>query len=228
MGVRFRFDTLADVADVLALDPDIVVIATGGLPNVDIVEGSELAVSGWSVLGGEVAPIGDVLIFDDHAGHPGLAAAEYLCGRGAAVEIVTPERFFAADIGGLNHAAYARAFDAAGVRVTINRRLLSLRRDGNRVAAILGSDYSDTTEERSVDHVVIEHGTLPSADLYFALKDLSINRGAVDYAALIAGSPQVSCQNPAGTFRLYRIGDAVSGRNIHAAIYDGLRLMMTH
>ena len=30
--------------------------------------------------------------------------------------------------------------------------------------------------------------------------------------------------NPAGGYLLYRIGDAVSSRNIHAAIYDALRL----
>jgi hypothetical protein len=31
-------------------------------------------------------------------------------------------------------------------------------------------------------------------------------------------------RNPDGRFRLFRIGDAVSSRNIHAAIYDALRL----
>jgi hypothetical protein len=30
--------------------------------------------------------------------------------------------------------------------------------------------------------------------------------------------------NPDGRFRLYRIGDAVAARNVHAAIYDALRL----
>jgi len=32
-------------------------------------------------------------------------------------------------------------------------------------------------------------------------------------------------RNPEGAFALYRIGDAVSARNTHAAIYDALRLM---
>ena len=31
-------------------------------------------------------------------------------------------------------------------------------------------------------------------------------------------------RNPAGAFRLFRIGDAVASRNIHAAIFDALRL----
>ena len=47
-------------------------------------------------------------------------------------------------------------------------------------------------------------------------------------AALIMGGstkPQTIVTNPEGSFRLFRIGDAVSSRNIHAAIYDALRLM---
>jgi hypothetical protein len=46
----------------------------------------------------------------------------------------------------------------------------------------------------------------------------------VDYEALVAGRPQTVMRNGDGRFRLFRIGDAVSSRNIHAAIYDALRL----
>ena len=43
-------------------------------------------------------------------------------------------------------------------------------------------------------------------------------------SALIAGRPQAVATNPDGHFQLFRVGDAVSSRNIHAAIYDSLRL----
>ena len=72
--------------------------------------------------------------------------------------------------------------------------------------------------------MVVEHGTLPLDDLYFDLKEDSINRGEVDYQALIHSRPQTIAANPDANFRLFRIGDAVSSRNIHAAIYDALRL----
>jgi hypothetical protein len=72
--------------------------------------------------------------------------------------------------------------------------------------------------------VVAEHGTLPRADLYFALKPFSSNRGETDLRALAAGKPQTLVRNPEGRFRLYRVGDAVASRNIHAAIYDSLRI----
>lgn len=79
-------------------------------------------------------------------------------------------------------------------------------------------------EVRQVDQIVVNHAKQPLADLYFELKLLSENLGAVDYDALIDGLPQTLNGGP-GVFRLYRIGDAVASRNTHAAIYDALRLV---
>ena len=224
-GVELRFSTWAEAGDVLALEPDVVFVATGGIPNTDVLEtGEELVVSTWDLLSGQVKPAERVLVFDDHAAHPAMQATELLAEAGSSVELVTPERFFAVEIGGLNHAAYARVFHRRGVRITINTRLRSVRRQGNALVATLGSDYGERTEERHVDQVVVEHGTLPMAELYEALKPHSVNLGEVDYPALLAGRPQELVRNAAGRFRLFRVGDAVAGRNIHAAIYDSLRL----
>ena len=225
LGVEMHFNRLAEAGDVLAENPDIVIVATGGLPNTSVLEsGDDLVVSSWDILSGDVKPADDVLVFDDNGAHPGLQAAELIAEAGATLEIVTPERFFGAEIGGLNHVPYAACFQRHGTRITINSRLLSVRRDGNKLSATIGSDYDDRTDDRLVNQVVVEHGTLPLDDLYFALKEGSSNRGEVDYHALIAGRPQQVVTNPDGAYRLYRIGDAVSSRNIHAAIYDALRL----
>ncbi|MEL7544199.1 MAG: NADH:flavin oxidoreductase [Pseudomonadota bacterium] len=231
--VAFTFNTYADESDVLNDEPDLVIVATGGLPQTDILsEGNDLVVSGWDILSGDVAPGERVLLFDDNAAHAGFVAAEFLARAGADLEIVTPERFFAADIGGLNHVKYAEAFAEHDVRVTINTRLLSAERDGNALKATLGSDYGPRTWTRTVDQIVVEHGTQPLDELYFALKPRSRNLGAVDYDALIAGRPQTINGGPRGGhgdasgdgFQLFRIGDAVASRNIHASIYDALRL----
>ena len=225
LGVEIRFDTFAEADMVMAMDPDVVIVATGGLaqsPPLDA--GSDLVTSTWDVLAGAVHPAGRVLLFDDNGGHPGMSAAEVLARAGVELEVVTPERFFAPDVGGLNHVPYARALHEAGSRITINSRLVAVRRDGSDLIATIGSDYSALCVERRVDHVVVEHGTTPMADLYFGLKECSSNRGAVDHSALIGGRPQTLRANPSGRFQLFRIGDAVSSRNIHAAIYDALRL----
>jgi hypothetical protein len=111
------------------------------------------------------------------------------------------------------------------VTFTVARRLLDVQRDGNRLKAMIGTDYSDLKTEKTYDQVVVNYGTLPLDDLYFDLKPLSSNGGAVDYDAFINGDPQNVIRNPDGAFALYRIGDAVSARNTHAAIYDALRLV---
>ena len=225
--VTFLFNTFADADGVKALNPDVVIIATGGLPNINIVPGSQHAVSTWDILSGDVKPAERVLLFDDNAAHPGLAAAEMIAQVGSTLEIITPERFFAADIGGLNHAKYAECFDQFGVQLTINKRLMGVERDGNILRASIGSDYSDRTEQRIVDQVVIEHGTLPLDDVYFDLKPESRNLGALDLGALRDGQSQTLSSNPDGAFQLFRSGDAVASRNVHAAIYDALRLCMS-
>jgi len=224
-GVRFEFNTLADENDVTGAEPDLVIIATGGLANTEILEnGSDLVVSGWDILSGDTRPGARVLLYDDNAAHPGLAVGEYIARAGSRLEIVTPERFFAADVGGLNHVKYAECFAECGTRITINTRLVAVERKGNRLIARLGSDYAGKRRTRQVDQVVVEHGTLPLDELYFDLKPLSSNLGAVDYQALINGRPQRLRPNRKGSFQLFRIGDAIASRNIHAAIYDALRL----
>jgi hypothetical protein len=74
-----------------------------------------------------------------------------------------------------------------------------------------------------VDQIVGEHGTFANDELYRALKPLSSNGGAVDYEALVKGGNVFPSRNADGAFALLRIGDAVASRNIHAAIYDGIR-----
>jgi NADPH-dependent 2,4-dienoyl-CoA reductase/sulfur reductase-like enzyme len=210
---------------VLAETPDIVVVATGGLPNTEFLEkGRDLVVTTWDILSGDVRPAQEVLLFDDNGAQVGMQAAEMIAEAGGHLEIATPERFFAPEVGGLNHARYAEQFQKHRVQITINRRLVGVAREGNKLRARLGSDYGPTVEERLVDQVVVEHGTRPLDELYFALKEGSTNRGEVDYPAFIGGRPQAIRSNPAGSYRLYRIGDAVASRNVHAAIYDGLRL----
>lgn len=225
LGAAIHYDVYAEPEDVLALEPDLVVVATGGVAQMPEVEsGDELLTSSWDILAGAVKPTGPVLLFDDNGGHPGMSAAEVIAETGAELEVVSPERFFAPEMGGMNHVPYARAFAEKKVRVTINTRLKSVRRDGNALVAVLGSDFSTKTEqERRVAQVVVEHGTAANAELYLALKPMSKNLGAVDYRALIARKPPLPMKQPDSRFDLIRIGDAVASRNIHAAIYDALR-----
>jgi 2,4-dienoyl-CoA reductase-like NADH-dependent reductase (Old Yellow Enzyme family)/thioredoxin reductase len=225
-GVTFRFNTFADADTVLATAPDVVIVATGGLPHTHVPgAGNDLVSSAWDILSGDVKPGRNVLIFDDAGDHAGLQAADLISATGATVEIVTPDRSFAPEVMAMNLVPYMRALQARDTTFTVTWRLLSVVREGNQLRVTLGSDYSDIRRDRLVDQVIVNHGTRPLDDLYFDLKPLSANLGEVDYAALVTGGVQQIARNPQGRFRLFRIGDAVAARNTHAAIYDALRLL---
>jgi len=225
LGVRFEFDTWADLEAVTAHQPDVVFVATGGVPNTEVLKsGNELVVSAWDIISGHVKPGTDVLIFDDAGDHTALQAAEVIAAAGGRVEIVTPDRTFSPEVMAMNLVPYMRSLQKQDVTFTVTYRLRSVALDGNRLRASLGSDYGAIDRERVVDQVVVNNGTLPADDLYFELKPLSHNLGAVDYSALVAGAAQSAPRNTSGFFELYRIGDAVAARNVHAAIYDAARL----
>ena len=226
--VEFRFNTLAEAGDVIAEAPDVVIVATGGLPGTELFEaghGNDLLVTSWDILSGDVKPSGSVLIYDEAGDHAALQAAEMVVNSGAKVEVMTPDRVFAPDIMAMNLVPYMRALQDREATFTVTRRLLDVSRAGNRIRAVIGTDYSDHRYEAEYDQVVLNYGTQPLGDLYFDLKEASSNRGEVDHGALIGGRPQAIATNPGGSFQLFRIGDAVSARNTHAAIYDALRLM---
>jgi N-methyl-L-proline demethylase len=226
LGVTVSYNTLVELDDVRAIAPDIVIIATGGLPQLpELADGGDRVVTSWDVLSGAVIPTGEVLLYDDNGTHSAMSAAEMIARSGASLEIVTPERMLAIDVGGLNHVPYARTFNETDTRITLNQRMTAVRPELGRLCVELGSDHSTHKTARHVDSVVVDFGTAVNADLYFELRPESSNLGAVDYGALMEGRPQSVCKNDAGTFQLFRIGDAVSSRNIHAAIYDALRLV---
>jgi N-methyl-L-proline demethylase len=225
-GVKFRFNTWAEAATVEAENPDVVIIATGGLPHTDVLtRGNDLVVSSWDIISGDVKPGTNVLIFDDAGDHAGLQAAEIIATSGARVEVMTPDRSFAPEVMAMNLVPYMRALQKLDVTFTVTYRLDAVEKHGNQLIAHVGSDYGGIAKQQTVDQVVINHGTIPLDDLYFELKPRSSNLGAVDYDDLIAGKPQPAAPNPQGAYQLYRIGDAVAARNTHAAVYDALRLV---
>lgn len=225
LGVQFHFNTWADVETVEAETPDVVIIATGGLPHIDVLPaGNELVVSSWDIISGDVKPGTNVLIYDDAGDHAALQAAEIAAKSGAKVEIMTRDRAFAPEVMGMNLVPYIRALQKIETTFTVTYTLTAVERSGNQLLAHIGSDYGGVDKRKLFDQVVVNHGTRPLDELYFELKPQSINGGEVSHNQLIAGEAQSVTRNENGTFQLFRIGDAVAARNTHAAIYDGLRI----
>lgn len=225
LGVTFHFNTWAETDTITAEKPDVVIIATGGLPHTEVLtRGNDLVVSSWDIISGDVKPGTNVLVFDDAGDHAGLQAAEFLAKAGAKVEIMTPDRSFAPEVMAMNLVPYMRSLQKLDVNFTVTFRLESAERNGNQIVAMVGSDYGGVSKQRIVDQIVVNHGTIPLDQLYFDLKPLSSNLGETSYDELLEGKPQSVVRNREGLFQLFRIGDAVAARNTHAAIYDGLRI----
>jgi len=221
LGIDIRWNTLADQVAVMAEAPDVVIIATGGLPDTDFVAGGDHALSVWEALDGRALE-GQVLVYDDNGQYPGPSAADALSRRaGVSVELVTPDRAAAMGMGTLNYPVFMRNFYANGVTVTPDHRIASVVRDGNRLAVRFTNEFDGPDITRIVDHLVVEHGTLPLDELADDLRADAANGGVIDQAAFIANTAQPV---EAGGYQLFTIGDAVASRNIHAAIYDALRL----
>ncbi len=228
LGLEIRYGALVERKDVVAESPDVVIIATGGIPNTGfLASGESLVCSTWDVLGSSTPLTGNVLVYDDNGSYPGMDAAEVLAESGATVQFVTPERMLAPDVGSMNSPAYLNAFAKHNVEITLARRLLSVSRGvDHKLVAELYSEYAEVTTICEVDHVVVEHGTVANDELYFSLIDGSTNRGEVDYDALLHGRAQQVTRDANGNYQLFRIGDAVSSRNIHACMLSAMRLCM--
>ena len=225
LGVEVRFNFYAEVSDVLAENPEVVIVAAGGLPNTEFLrDGADLVIPSWDILAGTVKAEKNILLFDDNGQHPGISCAEFLANSETKLEYVTPERIIAPDVGGTNYPAYLRAFHLNEVKITLNHRLTEVHRNDSGLTAVLYNEYTHANIERSVEQIVVEHGTLPLDELYLGLREQSSNGGELDLEALISGKPQNIICNTEGNFKLFRVGDAVASRNIHSAIYDSLRL----
>ncbi|MEQ1577646.1 MAG: NADH:flavin oxidoreductase [Hyphomicrobium sp.] len=230
LGVDRRLGVEATQDMILAERPDIVVLAVGGRPHADQVPewgvSAGLAVSSWDILSGKVAPAECVLVYDSISTHAGFGTADFIASRGSAVEMVTPDVKVADDVGGTTFPIFYRRMYAQGIIPTPNHALERVYAEGNKKIAVLRNEYTHQLEERAVDQVVIENGITPNTGLYWTLKDGSLNRGQTDIDALVAAQAQPALQQQTGDgkYLLFRVGDCVSMHNIHAAIYDSLRL----
>ena len=224
LGVDVRINVLADAVEVLKEKPEVIIIATGGTPVIGHFPGSELAVTTWDLLARQVEPGKDVLIFDEAGGHGGLSTAEDIAKRGSNVELVSPDRTHGAEVGHNHLVPHMTELYRAGVKLSVDLRLLEVRRSGNKLVAVLANTYSGETEERVVDQIVGDYGTLPDDDLYESLKPDSKNLGELDLHALAAFTAQKTVHNKRGDFFLYKVGDAWASRNVHAAIFDAARI----
>jgi hypothetical protein len=223
LDVDVRLNTYAEPDDVRAFAPDIVVVATGGVPDFGWLQGGEHATSAWSLIDGSVAPAERVLVYDGSGRHTAMVAAEKVAAAGKKVSLVTLDDHLCMDLTSPEQTFWKRRAHQLRLPLSFDLQLVGIARRGNALVARFSNELTNETVEEEADQIVVEQGTLPVAEVYEALRSGSTNDGVTDIDALIAGQPQPRLRDGKG-YELHRIGDAVSSRNIHSAIYDALRL----
>jgi 2,4-dienoyl-CoA reductase-like NADH-dependent reductase (Old Yellow Enzyme family) len=226
LGVVFRYNSFADRAVIEAENPDVVIIATGGLPDrmEDEVEGADLAETVWDMIETPRPPQGAVLLYDGLGTIAGAAGAEMLADQGAQLVYVTPDKQAGIETSYLDRPFIMRELYRAGAALHPDRRLKRISRNGNRIEATFVNEYTEAEETMHCDRMVIERGTVPADELYHEMRAGSVNDGVTDLDALVAGYRQDVSLNADGRYELHRIGDAISSRDIHAAMLDAMRL----
>jgi 2,4-dienoyl-CoA reductase-like NADH-dependent reductase (Old Yellow Enzyme family) len=201
LGVDVRLGSEVAEHDVLALEPDRVVMATGSRPTpkpigllsygVEDPPGGEGRVTtAYAVLADRAQPRGTVIVVDDGEGSwKSVSVAEALLDAGGRVTLATPLPVIGASIGAHSMDALLPRLFSKGILAspfTIYRGM----EDGLVRLTVQGRD-----EEREADWVVIAGWHEPHSSLYFALK----------------GKVQ----------DLVRIGDCVAARTMLDAIREG-------
>ena len=224
LGVDVRMNSYAEMDDILREHPDAVIIATGGIPDADWLEGGEHCDTVWQVLEDASRVKRDVLVYDGTGRHQAVSCALHLAEQGHEVQFVTLDDNVGAEMEYPSRTIYRKRFAENGVGVTTDHALTLVRRSGNRLVAEFRHELTGASLELTASQVVVEHGTVPVTELFDALRARSINDGVTDIEALLARRPQLADRPTDGAFELHRIGDAVTSRNVHGAIYDALRL----
>ena len=229
-NVKFNFNVVAESQDVIGEKPDTVIIATGGMPNLELFETKkdlENVYTSWDIISGDIKLSDNILIYDEAGDHTGMQSAEIAIKEGSTVEFMTPDRLISSEIMGMNLTPYLKNLQDKKITYSIAKRLLDVSIKGNKLNALIGSDYDENFKyNSSYDQVFLNYGIKPLDELYYSLVPFSKNKGEVDYNKFINGDEQDIIKSDNNKFNLFRIGDAVSSRNIHAAIYDALRLVI--
>jgi 2,4-dienoyl-CoA reductase-like NADH-dependent reductase (Old Yellow Enzyme family) len=223
LEVSVRLDTYADENDVLSEAPDIVIVATGGMPDMEWIAGAQRCTSVWDVLSGNVPLKPDVVVYDGTGRNPAAQVAEMAAASGSRVRFFSADGFLAQELPYAERVVWKKRFYEHAIPTMFDVELSDVTHAGNRLVGTFRNIYTGEMQNIDAEQIVVEHGTLPFDSLYYALREHSSNDGVTSLKELLEGRPQPRGIRAEG-FQLHRIGDAVASRNIHAAILDAARL----
>ncbi len=222
LGVDVRCNVYADAETVLAEKPDCVFIATGGMPAEQDFPGSQLAITSWDILSGDVKPAPDILICDGTGRHEAVSCADHLSALGHNVTLTTIDENSATEMGYPDRAVYRKRLYQQNVVTLPDLRLSAIKQEGNHLVATLTNELTGQSQDITTTQIISEAGTDPMADVFVELKTASNNKGITDIDAMAAYQAQPASEDEG--FSLYCLGDAVTSRSIHASILEAYRI----
>ncbi len=195
LGVEVRTGVFATPETVLAEKPDVVIVATGSMPDRSTIPGADgpNVADTIDILSGEIKPGKRVVVVDRLGFHEATSVAEYLAEQGCEVEVVTPTLYVGQDLSvTLDLENWYRQARRLGIKCTPNH-------------SVLGIDNGTVTALHNYSGQIVSFGPADTVVL-------AVHRKADDglYRALKGRVPA-----------LYRIGDCVTPRRAHAAIIEG-------
>ena len=224
LGVDMRTNTYADSPAVLAKNPDVVIVATGGIPDTEWLEGAELCDTVWDVLSGQVPVMQDILVYDGTGRQAAPSCALDLARKGMKVSIATPDEALAVEMPYQDKTGFRKLAAELEIETRVEVRLAKVIRQGDGLLATFRHELTGRESTHVALQVIIENGTVPMEEIYLDLKGQSKNLGVTDLRYITGQTREVEERNPDGGFILHRIGDAVASRDVYSAIYEAYRL----
>ena len=204
-GVDLRLGWSPSAEEVLALNPDHIIVATGSAPGPDIVGNLALGITFtpgldqehvltvWDVLEDEEAVGHHVVIVDDgEGGWKGIGLALQLQADGHQVHFVTPLPYVGAKLGAFSASLAVPRVNKSGMTTHPFTTMTAV--DGSTVHVTEKGVPGALTD---VDTVILAGWHRPVTDIYFALKGQGVT--------------------------VERVGDAIASRTMMEAVHEGER-----
>ena len=192
LGVDIEFGRRLEPEDLVALEVDALIVATGSVARTIDIPGDHgiPVITPHALLRGDSIKAGKALVINEGRGQAGLVAAELLIDNGVEVEIVTSDIAVGADIDPTNRTAWYMRLGDRGCVFSAAQVVESAA--GNRVLCRNVYDHRGSYRE-GIDLIVNWHGCRTDESL----------------AAAITNGIEV-----------HAIGDCVSPRNLEVAIAE--------
>ena len=190
LGVDIRLNTYADAEMVAAENPDVVIIATGGLPDTDWVTGGAPVFSTWDILSGMASLDGSVLVHDRTGRAAALAAADWLSDHGAEVTINTQDASIGMEAMRLEMTPFMKRFYSKGVKMQPDHDLIAARPHRNGVEVTFRNMHTSAETTRSMIILLSRPVHCHLMRLFTICAEAALNDGVIDIDRLTKAEAQ--------------------------------------